>query len=352
MGNHSSINKASQSCVKPHPAIAALDSMLAQESDIKKRDDEENTVLHNAVKVALGDAVGEEPLIVEPDTQEPTPAEMATKLGDLLSRQPAATLATVQRLHNDDGQLPFHIAVEEGSAEICEVLLKAGAPINACTLRLASSMPAHGHMCGHWARRDKDGKIIPLDPSDQTALHLAIGGDLDGDEQLALVRLLLLHGASIERLDCQGRTPLCLAVMSGMHEAVEIMAGCRELTGQNESALHLAVLRKDVRMIKLLANYGADVDCLAQTGSCKGWTPLCLAARQCAAEAAEALLLAGASVFTVASNGKTALQIAEINGQFRTDRCEPVLEVLLHKVCESVLEIAFARRDALAERLG
>tara|TARA_B110001452_G_scaffold2797_2_gene2434 strand:+ start:729 stop:1763 length:1035 start_codon:yes stop_codon:yes gene_type:complete len=339
----SSINVAKVPAAPPHPALSLLDKMLADPADVKKMDDEENTVLHTAVKLALGTWMGEEPLIEEPDAPAPTPSEMATRLGELLRRHPAASLATAQRLHNDDGLMPFHLAVLEGGVELCEVLLQTGAPVNACTLRPASSMPAHGHMCGHWARRDKNGHVIPLDPTDQTALHLAVGGDLDGEE---LIRLLLQHGANIDTRDCQGRTPLCLAVTSGLHGAVQMMAECRELSGENESALHLAVLRKDVRMIRLLAEHGANVDHLAQSGSCKGWTPLCLAARQCAAGTAEALLSAGADVHATSSNGKTALQIAEINSQVRKDRCEAVLAVLLHKVCESVLEIAFARRDA------
>lgn len=353
MGTASSKTSSIKATPPTHPRFLQLDSLLAEQADVKQMDSEENTVLHNAVKVALlqDDVVGEGALI-DLDVSEPTASEMATKLGELLSRQPAASLASIQRLHNGAGQLPFHIAVEEGSVEICEALLKAGAPVNACTLRPASSMPAHGHMCGHWARRDKHGHVIPLDPTDQTALHLAVAGDLFGAEKLALIRLLLQHGASIDTLDCQGRTPLCLAVTSGLHEAVELMAESRALSGENESALHLAVLRKDARMIRLLADHGADVDHLAQTGSCKGWTPLCLAARQCAAGAAEALLSAGADIHATAANGKTALQIAEINGQVRKDRCEPVIAVLLHKVCESVLEIAFARRDACEQRLG
>ena len=113
----------------PHPALSLLDKMLAEQADVKKIDEEENTVLHNAVKVVLGTWMGEEPLIEEPDAPAPTPSEMATKLGELLCRHPAASLDTAQRLHNDDGLMPFHLAVEEGSVETCEVLLKAGAPV-------------------------------------------------------------------------------------------------------------------------------------------------------------------------------------------------------------------------------
>ena len=95
-------------------------------------------------------------------------------------------------------------------------------------------------------------------------------------------------------------------------------------------------------MIKLLVHHGADVDARCEVGSCKGWTPLCLAARFCNADAAQALICAGAGVHTTSANGKTALDIAEINAKVRKDRSQPVLDVLLHEVVASVLEISFA----------
>ena len=134
----------------------------------------------------------------------------------------------------------------------------------------------------------------------------------------SLVRLLLQHGASANAVDVQMQTPLHVAIMGGLYEIVELLIeakadlslGCKAF-GKNNTALHQAVLLRDTRMIKLLSDNGADVNALGRDD----WTPLGLAVRSNAVETVKVLLAAHANMHAVAGNGKTALEIATVNGK-------------------------------------
>ena len=85
--------------------------------------------------------------------------------------------------------------------------------------------------------------------------------------------------------------------------------GCKAF-GKDNTALHQATLLRDSKMINVLTKHGAAVDAVGRDG----WTPLGLAARSGAIDAAKALIAAGAKV-SIASggNGKTPLEIATLN---------------------------------------
>ena len=133
----------------------------------------------------------------------------------------------------------------------------------------------------------------------------------------SLVRLLLEHKASPNLPNIECATPLHLALMGGLNEVVELLVlakadlslGCKAF-GKDNTALHQATLLRNVHTIKLLTKHGAAVD----AGGRDGWTPLGLAVRSNAVDAAKALLEAKADVHKAASgNGKSPLEIASIN---------------------------------------
>lgn len=132
----------------------------------------------------------------------------------------------------------------------------------------------------------------------------------------SLVRLLLSAGADANVVDLELQTPLHVAILGGMHEVAELLLdakadlslGCKAF-GANNTALHQATILRDVRMIKLLAKHGADVDARGRDG----WTPLGLAVRSGNAETAKALLEAKADPHAASGNGKTPLEIATLN---------------------------------------
>lgn len=317
-----------------------------EEQELDSQDGHGDTPLHRAVAMLC-----ETPLL------EGTRAEGASRLDDCLhhgtSREVEGfhvdVLRCAHRLHNALGLMPIHVAAAHGNAAVCEALLKAGAPINARSLRRDPLV--HARFCNQprWGTRDATGEITEKEVAHKTALHFAVGllrdekeGDKDKETELdlSLVRLLLRFGADVNAFDFHGQTPFHIAVVAGMHEVVDLLANagadlstsCRSF-GMKNTALHLAVLLKDVRLIKLLTGYGASVDAIGRDG----WTPLCLAARSGSLEVAKALLEARADVFALSGNGKSPLDIATLNSKHKTS---PVLELLQLEVSAAVLEIA------------
>jgi ankyrin repeat protein len=308
-----------------------------------------DTQLHHAVQMALDD---EEPLTEE--TQQG-----ASRLIKCLRHEgvrdehgfPISELACAQRLHNRHGLMPIHQAAARGNAPVCEALLKGGAPINARSLRRDPLV--NGHFCcpPRWGKRNEQGEVTEVAMANKTALHFAVcllreqyeadKGFAESD--MALVRLLLRLGANVNAVDFHGQTPFHIAVIGSMHEVVAVLAdagadlskGCKPF-GTKNTALHLATLLNDAKMVDLLVRRGAPVDALGKDG----WTPLCLAARQGMPEVTKALLAARANVFTPSGNGKTPLEIATLNSKRNT----AVLALLQHEVADAVLDIAYLRR--------
>ena len=325
-----------------------------------------DTPLHLAVKKAVGNILEEatytEPLIEEMDAEGAPTLEscLCHETTRLVNDFPVAELACAQHLHNSRGYMPIHIAAARGNASVCEALLKAGAPINARSLRRDPIV--HGRFCHppRWGKRNDNGEITEVAKADKTALHFAVDLLCDQHEMnegltecdTALLRLLLKRGANVNAVDFEGETPFHIAMIGGMHEVVGLLAdagadlnkGCRSF-GKENTALHLATIRNDVRMVELLTRYGAPIDAIGRDG----WTPLCLAARQGSPAVATALLAAGANVFTPSGNRKTPLEIATMNFQHRKSAksaTSAVLEVLQHEVATAVLDIAYSRHDS------
>ena len=338
---------------------------------VNAQNDEGDTMLHTAVKTALREEAA------SAEEEPPNEIHASTSALDQCLRDRSARLvlgfsvselACAQRLHNKHGLMPIHIAAAHGNAPVCEALLKAGAPLNAKSIR---GPIVSGHFCHapQWGKRDgKGGKLKAVAKADKTALHFAVGllcdrceecdtpseegeADTEADEgseecDTTLVRLLLSRGADVNAVDFDGATPFHMAVIDGNHELVALLAaagadlsmGCKSFGKQN-TALHLATLRKDARMVALLTGHGAPVDATGRDG----WTPLGLAARQGSADVAKALIAAGADVFAPSANGKTPLEIATTNAKHRTQPQSAVLELLRHEVAAAVLHIAYSR---------
>jgi ankyrin repeat protein len=312
-----------------------------------------DTPLHLAVKMALGTVLSEEPLVEEVDPKGQSRLDECLRHGSTRDVQgfSVSQLACAQRLHNKDGLMPLHIAAARGNAAVCEALLNAGAPINARSLRRKPLVNAHFCQPPQWIKRSTDGKVTEVAVAHKTALHFAVGLIRDKQEldeapeepDLTLVRLLLRFGADVNVFDFHGQTPFHIAIICGLHELVALLATARaDLTtscrsfGRKNTALHLATLRGDVRMVTLLTGHGAAVDAIGRDG----WTPLCLAARQGSLEVAKALIDARADVFAPSDNGKAPLEIAALNSKHQASA---VLELIRHEVATKVLDIAYSR---------
>ena len=105
--------------VPKHPVFDKLDEILAEEVDLSTQNDDGDTPLHLAVRVALGYIIGDTPTLVmmpneEVEVMMPTQEELASALDNIMrSRFPAPMLEAAQRVHNRVGVLPLHIAVQK-----------------------------------------------------------------------------------------------------------------------------------------------------------------------------------------------------------------------------------------------
>ena len=123
------------------------------------------------------------------------------------------------------------------------------------------------------------------------------------------IRDNILWGAPFE-LERYSQVVEACALITDLRQLAraDLTLGCKTF-GKNNTAMHQATIMRDTAMIKLLAQYGADVDAPGRDG----WTPLSMAVRSNAVSTAKALIEAKASVHATSANGKTALDIATAN---------------------------------------
>ena len=310
---------------------ALLTELLQEGIDMSAQDSDGETMLHLAAKAAMGEAL--EPLVQAPGAPQPT---ANTACLDLLIEHAqglgARSFAEAQKLHNDDGLLPIHVCAKAGSAAICAKLIRAVPAPQAAALLEARTMQKGELHNGQWGKKNAAGKIERLNSAGQTALHLAVevlkqekeAAEDEGEEDelmldTSLVKVLLSAGASPNALDGDEQTPLHVAIIGGMAGVASMLCEAKaDLTlscktfGKDNSALHQATLCRDLEMIKLLTSHGANVNAIGRDG----WTPLGLAVRSGATEAAKVLLEAKASVdMPCGTSGKTPLEIATINNK-------------------------------------
>ena len=309
--------------LKLHEALASRElaevvALVSAGHDLTERDSSRKTALHHAVQDAIAEAVSEAAAADSESEDEGAGAAGGTLGNGLCAAILRAVLSAAEGpsaeslggalgAYDDEGRLPLHVSVGEGAVGVSSALIEAGAPVSAHTLM-------QGHMFrGNWTRRSADGSTEILGCEDQTSLHLA----LDTDEpDLKMVRMLLRGGADPNARDAQMRTPVHLAIEEGEVGALKLLldaGGDMRLgnkdVGMENTALHQATMKAAVMIIDLLCKRGAEVDAVGRDG----WTPLCLAARSGSVPACKVLLAAGAKPDAPMENGKTALDIAEIN---------------------------------------
>ena len=156
------------------------------------------------------------------------------------------------------GQTALMWAVSEQHPGVVQVLLSHGADIQARSDVLSQMMaaPPHG--------KPEYNRMIPF--GGETALVFAARvGDL------ASAKLLLAAGANVNDKDAWGVSAMVLAAHSGFTEMVEYLldqGADANAIGPGFTALHEAIMRRDVTMVKALLDHGANPNTPLQT-----WTP-------------------------------------------------------------------------------
>ncbi|MCH6552518.1 MAG: ankyrin repeat domain-containing protein, partial [Planctomycetes bacterium] len=192
------------------------------------------------------------------------------------------------------GETALNRAAHWGHPEMIEVLLSAGADINARAR--FDTTPVH------FAVRQSDPAIVRLlatrganvDAMDEfgvTPLH-----DAARAGEVGLTKALLSAGADVDAADHYGSTPLHLAARTGNASTIEALlesgadATMTTSTGQ-ATPLHLAVAAGSERAAVALLEHGADVDVRESEW---GQTPLMFASAYGRLDAVKALLRHGA----------------------------------------------------------
>ena len=272
--------------------------------------------------------------------------------------------ADVNAAHGD-GMSALHWAAERGNAEMVEILLYAGAAVEAVT-RIGEYTPLHlatrvGSLEVVRALIDEGANVHVLtDPSGSSPLHLAATAG-----NPSVVRVLLEHGADANAREARwAQTPLIFAAAGNRVEVIQALVeggadpnlASEGLDLTEQGPIDQAASRRQSEVLDAFTNNGASLPTSAQiqaavragreiyvTGlpegvdddsagdgegrgggrgaprivSKGGLTPLLHAARQGHLEAMTALIDLGANIDQVGGgDGTTPLLISSINGQF------------------------------------
>ncbi len=167
---------------------------------------------------------------------------------------------------NQENWLPVHMAILGRDDKVLASLIQAGARVDLPSQHGADSLsPLELALDQHdlgLARQLLEQKAPMRDEFYQAV-------KLGGEQGLAIVNLLLEFDASL-MADRAEDSPLSCAVKAGDREIVqrllEVNAPQDRLDFTGQKPFHLAVVREDLPMVKLLLHYGADANEAYQEG--------------------------------------------------------------------------------------
>jgi ankyrin repeat protein len=218
-----------------------------------------------------------------------------------------------------DGTTALHWAVHSDSVELTDLLLRAGANVNA-TNRYGATALSLACINGSVAVVDRLLKAganpNTVFADGQTALMTAARTG-----KVEVVKLLLANGADVNAKEgYRGQTALMWAAAQGHAETVKALIELgADIQGRSKGSAGAvrAAVRAGVSQLALGAGTGvpAPADTRA-TVAPAGLTPLLFAVRGGHVAATEALLDAGANVNDTVGDGTSALVLAVMNAQY------------------------------------
>lgn len=176
----------------------------------------------------------------------------------------------------DNGKTPLMVAAKHGQSELVTALLASGADVNATNdnggtalmfSAIRGDLPTIEALLSHGADTNALAKFR------WTALMIA---SVKG--HAGVVRILLKHGADGNARDVYGWTPLMRAVYENRGEAVAVLLEDASIDVNNRddqgiTALHLAAVKGDAVIARMLIEHGADPGAV----NLEGKTPVAIA---------------------------------------------------------------------------
>ncbi|XP_045473074.1 serine/threonine-protein phosphatase 6 regulatory ankyrin repeat subunit A-like isoform X2 [Harmonia axyridis] len=234
---------------------------------------------------------------------------------------------------------PLMYAVKDNRTSLVERMLELGSDVTARNNENFNVL----HLAAMHSREDIVKLLLAkkgCDPystggiKNQTAVHI-VASRQTGTATAILRALLNTAGKEIRlKTDGKGKIPLLLAVAAGnqsmVRELLHVMPleQLRALSSNGDAALHIAVRKKDIDMVRILVDYGTPVD----IQNVEGQTPLHIAA----AEGDEVLVKyfygVRASANISDNQDRTPMHLAAENGHAN------IIELLCDKFKASILE--------------
>lgn len=269
--------------------LKVVEFLLANGADKNAKDKGGWTALRHAVVVgnrALVDSLLNKGVDVDAaDVTGQTPLHSATARGfKNLVEVLLAHKADVTAKRND-GATSLHLATANGFKSVAQTLLDAKADVDANSPRMIIDLAGNRGFSGtplHIAVAQKDRAMVELllaskanvkatNSVGDTPLHFAVGNGSTG-----IAELLLANGADVNARGDREKTPLLTAAENGSVEMVKLLLDNKaslDVIGnfsiQNESGqfydayqspLHLALLKNNNELLKLLLERGADAN--------------------------------------------------------------------------------------------
>lgn len=237
------------------------------------------------------------------------------------------------------GMTPLMYAVKENRTSLIDRLIELGCDVCARNFENYNAL----HIAALYAREDIVRSLIgkkgvdvnaPGGAKQQSAVHLVASRQTG--TATSILRLLLNSTGKEIRLkpDGTGKIPLLLAVEAGNQSmcrellSVLPMEQLRCITETGDTAVHLAARRKDLDMVKILVDYGANVD--SQNG--EGQTPLHIASAEGDDLLVKYFYSVRASASITDNQDRTPMHLAAENGH------ATIIELLADKFRASIFE--------------